>query len=913
LAMIAAEYKQPKVLQTLFWREDIPWVDDHSKRHILYHAVLGGDFTCIDIVLERMGSLGLDINLALDDKGTRAGHVAMRLNDLSLLEHLHRRGIQFTAPDNEGVCPYDLGLKNEHNAFETFVLDSKNRFKLPKRAWRSVVEGDKSRILKLLFAEGLSPHDIDPESGEMPLTYALKNLSSNALYECLEKGVPCDQRNGLGHTLLETAIMMDAYQPLTLCLTVYREFLTPPIIESLILKGVESGAVECIRYVLDTFPELISTAFQESLATRVADQPDMVCMLDPGNWLVLKIKFMGAVILDDQVELYHLIDTVFRVDRRYLFLTDFETPLHYVSKKHKFNTLLALLNRYPVSPNILDTNGHTIAHHIATHPDNLSTPELWEKLDWSLFCSHGHSPLAAAMWHESERLLDYLFKHMADRLPEIVDSTGNTLLHVAAGKNKLAYVKSALAKGISPNVKNYLEGTPCLIAVQKGRREMVQLLLTNGANLRETNPETGNSLLHIALDEGHEEVALLLIAAGVSRDAKNKKGQTPMHLAAKRGFGGIVRMLAGPDTKFEKTDNEGYLPLHYAIESGKTEVIPFVLHKQSFLNKPVVDPPTATNRFGHYPMQLAALAGKNKMLHYLFGKGARADLKNKYNYNVGPALAYMGNLEEYQKFWDICGIRDHDQLAMAAAFATMNGHLPIIDFLYAKGIPVEMLIYANIPTPWLAAKHGYTQILRRFLANPIPGLKHLEKGSHAIEIAIKNGHLSCARLLAQKYPHLLEMRNLEGESLLHLACQRDHLPTLGWLVRQGLSLTPRDSMNDTPLQTAARWKSQKAFQFLLIMGADHTALSAENKTALGLVDHLPDLYPVYQRIQDTILAQSSRSPYVRAIALHDFHMLRFLKSFVPISFADRELVITTLQDTKKTNFIQDLPAASDGI
>jgi ankyrin repeat protein len=78
--------------------------------------------------------------------------------------------------------------------------------------------------------------------------------------------------------------------------------------------------------------------------------------------------------------------------------------------------------------------------------------------------------------------------------------------------------------------KNKKGTTPLHVAANNGHKDVVQLLLVNGAevNARDNKKMTP---LHIAVINGHKEVIELLLTNGADANAKNNREMAPSHLA----------------------------------------------------------------------------------------------------------------------------------------------------------------------------------------------------------------------------------------------------------------------------------------------------------------------------------------------------------------------------------------------
>jgi len=83
---------------------------------------------------------------------------------------------------------------------------------------------------------------------------------------------------------------------------------------------------------------------------------------------------------------------------------------------------------------------------------------------------------------------------------------------------------------------------PLIMAAQKRKPEIVQLLLDAGAHAN-VGDEHGNTPLHIACRNGRSNIARLLLEAGADVNARGTGGWTPLHWACFHGHSDTVRHL----------------------------------------------------------------------------------------------------------------------------------------------------------------------------------------------------------------------------------------------------------------------------------------------------------------------------------------------------------------------------------
>lgn len=119
---------------------------------------------------------------------------------------------------------------------------------------------------------------------------------------------------------------------------------------------------------------------------------------------------------------------------------------------------------------------------------------------------------------------------------------GVSLLHVTATYvGSKAMTELLIEMGLDVNMKidetapaEFRGSTPLHIAAAKGRFEMSEVLIQNGADLKAKTSYQGWSPLHLAALNDQKEIVKLLIAKGAEVNAKSETGATPLDLAIEK-------------------------------------------------------------------------------------------------------------------------------------------------------------------------------------------------------------------------------------------------------------------------------------------------------------------------------------------------------------------------------------------
>jgi len=112
------------------------------------------------------------------------------------------------------------------------------------------------------------------------------------------------------------------------------------------------------------------------------------------------------------------------------------------------------------------------------------------------------------------------------------DDVGETPLHWAAWIGHKEIVELLITAGADVNAKG--DGTPLHHAALRGKKEIVELLIANGADVNTKGGWMVGTPLHYVVVGGHIELVELLIAEGTDVNVKDGSGGTPLDWAIDR-------------------------------------------------------------------------------------------------------------------------------------------------------------------------------------------------------------------------------------------------------------------------------------------------------------------------------------------------------------------------------------------
>jgi ankyrin repeat protein len=232
-----------------------------------------------------------------------------------------------------------------------------------------------------------------------------------------------------------------------------------------------------------------------------------------------------------------------------------------------------------------------------------------------------------------------------------LDGGGNAVLPLAAGARQLDVVRLFLDAGADVNGTSTLIITdvgpladaPAVIhAVVGNTIEVLELLISHGADLDKTETSSNKTALHIAATLDRAKIIELLLENGANPDPPGNK--KPLHFASEihkvKSAQALLNGGADPNAQTEA----GKTPLMYAVSLGKTSqfgstgIVTLLLENGA--------DPNLTDENGKTVLHYAA-AGieKDEAVRILIEHGASIDLQDNYGNTALHVAAKNGRME----------------------------------------------------------------------------------------------------------------------------------------------------------------------------------------------------------------------------------------------------------------------------
>jgi uncharacterized protein len=190
-------------------------------------------------------------------------------------------------------------------------------------------------------------------------------------------------------------------------------------------------------------------------------------------------------------------------------------------------------------------------------------------------------------------------------------------------------VSILLEKGANPNATDVVGITPLHMAVPKGSKDVIKLLIERGADIETFAPYLRRNALHMASGSGNAEAVAALLEKGANIEAQadpENDGSTALHISALISSLEVTKLLLDRGADVHAMTFDGRTALHYAAGAweAKIEVIKTLLDHGADIH-------VQTTKEGELPLHTAALSGNAMIVGLL--------------YRLQFALSTEGNIE----------------------------------------------------------------------------------------------------------------------------------------------------------------------------------------------------------------------------------------------------------------------------
>ena len=385
------------------------------------------------------------------------------------------------------------------------------------------------------------------------------------------------------------------------------------------------------------------------------------------------------------------------------------------------------------------------------------------------------TPLYQAAFNGHNELVELLLEKGAD--PNIKTKAGTTALMGAAYGGHKRIAELLIAHGADVNVKGEdkgileyvikhgatgenlreftnLETFPLLQAAHKGHKEIVQLLIKNGADVNTTNP-VGYTALMAAMAGGHTETVRVLIENGANVNA-SREGWAVLNSALtsiihhappeRANYYEIAKLLITSGADIHATDPRGKTPLH--LKLNNLELVKLLVAKGADVN--------AKDKSGNTPLDSYAGHPDSKEVYkFLRQQGAK--------FSTIIFATHARDIDEVKAFLakgaDV-NMKD-DELATALCAAVFGkGGETIAELLISKGAKVNVEVDQGYTPLHFASYDGNKKCVELLLANGASVNSQIKEGKDKGQTPLDSTKTKNSRLTPEQNAARKEIANI---------------------------------------------------------------------------------------------------------------------------------------------------------
>lgn len=227
------------------------------------------------------------------------------------------------------------------------------------------------------------------------------------------------------------------------------------------------------------------------------------------------------------------------------------------------------------------------------------------------------------------------------------------LLALAAWNGHTHLLDTLIESGLSVEGSGSTNWTPLMLAARKAHEEMVEELLSRGADPLARDSE-GAVALHHAAFCGHRQCVAALIPVTPTTIA-DSEGRTPIHAASLRGHKHVIEDLNDKGWKLGIADSGGNTELHMSAWFGSLEVVEYLVAAK--LN------PYQKNMQGLTPLNLAVREGRHNIESWFMKRRGGSSLKLLHAHELIKSQEEnekdnYESFKKYVKYGNVAGIEE---------------------------------------------------------------------------------------------------------------------------------------------------------------------------------------------------------------------------------------------------------------
>ncbi|XP_071099037.1 serine/threonine-protein phosphatase 6 regulatory ankyrin repeat subunit B-like [Haliotis cracherodii] len=485
---------------------------------------------------------------------------------------------------------------------------------------------------------------------------------------------------------------------------------------------------------------------------------------------------------------------------------------------HGLEDLFKLLVSKGADLKLTDDYNDTLLHLACKGGNRSIVEQLLPLFDIKSRGQHGRTALMRAALYAKKDTFDLLVSKGADL--KLTDDYNDTVLHLACEGGNRSIVEHILTL-FDINSRGQYDRTALMVAAMCAKKDVVDLLVSNGADIT-LNDDENNNVLQLACQGGNRSIVEYLLPL-FDINSRGQHGRTAVMRASLFAKRDIFDLLVSKGADLTLTDDYNDAVLHLACEGGSRSIVEHLLTLFDINSR---------GQYDRTALMVAAMCAKKDVVDLLVSNGADITLTDDFNNNVLQLACKGGNrsiVECLLPLFDINSRGQHGRTALmrAALFAKKD----IFDLLVSKGADLTLTDEYNNNVLQLACQGGNRSIVEQIL----PLFDINSRGQHswtAVMWAAVCAKKDAFDLLVSKGADLT-LTDDDNNNVLYLACKGgnrsivEHLLTL-------FDINSRGKCDRTVLMVAAVCAKKDVVDLLLSNGADITLTDDYNNNVLYL-------------------------------------------------------------------------------
>ncbi|MFD2822647.1 ankyrin repeat domain-containing protein [Lacinutrix iliipiscaria] len=382
---------------------------------------------------------------------------------------------------------------------------------------------------------------------------------------------------------------------------------------------------------------------------------------------------------------------------------------------------------------------------------------------------------------------------------------GRTYIFWAAYKGNIEMMEYLLKNGAKTDLTDDKGNTILNFAASTGQQntKVYDLCIANGADLKnDVNPDGANALLLAAPYDVNFKLIDYFTSKGLDINSVDANNNGIFNYVARTGN---IELLNSLLKKGVKGNDQAFMFAAYGTR-GKTNG----LDVYNYLESLGLNPNTTTTK-GETPLHVLAARSKNlELITYFIDKNADVNQIDNDGNSAFLNAASRNNLEVIRLLFshvkDINAVNKKGESALA--LATANNSSEMVQFLFENNADISVIdANGNNLTYYLINSYNF---------------KDIEDFKMKLELLQKQG-LDITK--AQK----------DGNTLFHLALDKNNLELLKWVNTFNVDVNAENNEGISPLHKAAMTaKNTDILKYLMSIGADKKALTEFEETVYDL-------------------------------------------------------------------------------